>query len=86
MNTQKKTRKLMAESRQHQEHIKENVLHRSQEEIQQSGNQNIELEARESIAEQRQRDRHTKETMLSRSEAEINETETSKNPMDEFTK
>ena len=76
MDTQEKARKLMAESRQHEEQIDENVLLRSQEEIQKSGNQDMESEARESMSEQRQEDRHRRETMLSRSEAAINKGKT----------
>ena len=71
MTTQDEARKSMAASRQHQEHIQENMLHRSQEKIEQSSSQEIEAEARELIVEQRQQDKHQRETMLSRSEAEI---------------
>ena len=71
MTTQKEARKAMAESRQYQEHIHENMQSRSQEEIEQSLSHNIEEEARELMVEQRQHDKHTQETMLSRSEAEI---------------
>ena len=71
MNTQEEARKAMAESRQREEHIEENILHRSQEVIEQSPSQEIEAEARELMIEQRQHDKHQRETMLSRSEAEI---------------
>ena len=71
MTTQEEAKKAMAESRQHEEHIKDNMLHRSQEIIEQSSSQEIEAEARELIVEQRQHDQHQRETMLSRSEAEI---------------
>ena len=71
MDTQEKARKLMAESRQHQEHIEENTLLRSQQEIHQSGSPDIESKARELISEQRQHNQHLKETMLSRSESDM---------------
>ena len=71
MSTQEEARKAMAESRQHKEHLHENMLRRSQEKIEQSSSQEIEEEARELMVEQRQHDKNTQETMLSRSEAEI---------------
>ena len=71
MTTQEEARKAMAESRQHEEHIEENMLSRSQETIEQSSSQDIEEEARELMVEQRQHDKNIQETMLSRSEAEI---------------
>ena len=76
MATQEEARKAMAELRQHEEHIHENMLSRSQEKIEQSSSQEIEEEARELMVKQRQHNKHTKETMLSRSEAEIDSQET----------
>ena len=75
MTTKKEARKAMAESRQQEEHIHENMLSRSQEEIEQSFSRDIEEEARELMVEQRQHDKHTRETMLSRSEEEIGKIE-----------
>ena len=71
MTTQEEARKAMAESRQHQEHVNENILRRSQDKIEQSSSQEIEQEARELMVEKRQHDKHTRETMLSRSEEDI---------------
>ena len=71
MTTQEEARKAMAESRQHEEHIEENMLSRSQEKIEQSSSQEIEQEARDLMVKQRQQGKHIQETMLSRSEAEI---------------
>ena len=73
MSTQEEARKVMAESRQHKEHIQENILYRSQEAIEQSSDQEIEAEARELTVEQRQQQKHQRETMLSRSESELND-------------
>lgn len=76
MTTQEEGRKAMAKARQHEEHIQENLLRRSQETIEQSStSQDIEAEARELMTENRQEDKHIRETMLSRSEAEISDTE-----------
>jgi hypothetical protein len=72
MNTQKESRKAMAKARLHQEHIDENILLRSQEEIDRHSNEDVEAESRESMVKQRQQEENTKKTMLTRSEAEIN--------------
>ena len=71
MSTKEEARKAMVESRQHEENIHDNMLLRSQEEIEHSSSQELEEESRELIVEQRQHDKHTQETMLSRSEEEI---------------
>ena len=73
MNTQDESRKAMAKARLHQEHMDENILLRSQEEIDRHASHDIESESRESMVKHRQHEEHTKKTMLSRSEAEINQ-------------
>ncbi len=75
MTTNQEARKAMAESRHHEEHIQENILSRSEEEIKQSPSQEIEEESRELMVEKRQHEKHTRKTMLSRSEAEIGQSE-----------
>ncbi|MGK7893605.1 MAG: hypothetical protein AB4372_08270 [Xenococcus sp. (in: cyanobacteria)] len=75
MTTKNEARKAMAESRQHEEHIQDNILSRSEEEIKQSPSQEIAEESRELMVEKRQQEKHTKETMLSRAEAEIGQIE-----------
>ncbi len=75
MNTSNEARKAMAKARLHQEHIDENILLRSQEEINQNSLQDLESESRESMVKQRQHEEHTKKTMLSRTATEINQTE-----------
>ncbi|GAB4544885.1 MAG: hypothetical protein Tsb0014_38970 [Pleurocapsa sp.] len=75
MTTQEEARRAMAQARRDGEHLQDNLLHRSQEIIEQSSGQEIEETARELMTEQRQEDQHLKETMLSRSEAEIENTE-----------
>ena len=72
MNTQDESRKAMAKARLHKEHIDENILLRSQEEIDRHSHHNIESESRESMVKHRQEEEHINKTMLSRSEAEIN--------------
>ena len=74
MTTQEEARKAMAEYRQHEEHIHENMLRRSQEKIARSSSEEIEEEARELMVEQRQQDKQTRDTILSRSEAKIDST------------
>ncbi len=76
MSTKEQARKAMVESRQHEEHVHENMLLRSQEEIEHSSSSELEEESRELIVEQRQQDKHTQETMLSRSEEEMGNTDT----------
>ncbi|HHP7231992.1 MAG TPA: hypothetical protein ACFCUY_14180 [Xenococcaceae cyanobacterium] len=71
MTTQEEARKAMAQSRQQEEHLDENMLSRSQEKIAQDSSPEIGEEARELIVGQRQHDQNTRDTMLSRSEAEI---------------
>ena len=75
MSTKNEARKAMAESRQHEEHIQENILSRSEEEIKQSQSQEIAEESRELMVGKRQQEKHTRKTMLSRSEAEISQGE-----------
>jgi hypothetical protein len=62
----------MAETRQHEKHLHENMLRRSEAEIEQTSNQEIEEEARELMVKKRQHEEHIQENILSRSEAEIN--------------
>lgn len=71
MNTEEKARKTAAKSRQQEEHIEQNLLIRSQEEIKQTPSQTIESEARKLMVEQHQETEHLKATMLSRSKAEL---------------
>ena len=71
MSTQEETRKLMAKERQHQEHLKENMLSRAVEEVETHTKEETSEQARELIARQRQHDQHLEENMLSRAEEEI---------------
>lgn len=71
MTTQEEARKVMAQYRQHEEHIQENMLRRSQEKINEASNQEIEEEARELMVEQRQQDKQKRENILSRAEEKI---------------
>ncbi|MDJ0571571.1 MAG: hypothetical protein QNJ53_21330 [Pleurocapsa sp. MO_192.B19] len=71
MSTQEETRKLMAKERQHQEHLKENMLSRAVEEVETDTTEETSEQARELIARQRQHSKHLEENMLSRAAEEI---------------
>ncbi len=71
MSTQEQARQKMAESRQQEEHLKEAMLSRSEQELELADNSEIDEEARELMVEQRQHDKQLKQSMLSRSEEEI---------------
>jgi hypothetical protein len=71
MSTHEETRKLMAQERQHQEHLKENMLSRAIEEAETHSTENTEEQARELIVRERQHDKHLEENMLSRTTEEI---------------
>lgn len=74
MDTNQESRKAMAKARLHQEHIDDNMLLRSQEEIERHSLEDIEPESRASMVKQRHHEEHTKKTMLSRTETEIDPT------------
>ena len=71
MSTQDETRKLMAKERQHREHLKENILGRTVEEVK-IKNEITDEQARELIARERRHDQHLKENMLGRATEEFN--------------
>ena len=71
MTTQEEARKVMAQHRQHEEHLKDNMLRRSQETIDRASSQELEEEARELMVDRRQHEEHLKENILSRAEEEI---------------
>ncbi len=73
MTTQDETRKLMAKERQHREHLKENMLSRTVEEVETHLKKEItDEQARELMARERRHDQHRKENMSSRATEEIN--------------
>ena len=74
MSTQEDARKVMAKSRQHDENIQQNMLSRTEAEIENLSQSEIEQESRELMIEQRDHNRHIKQSMLSRSEAELDNT------------
>lgn len=71
MSTKEKSRELMAKNRQDYEHTQEQMLGRSEEEILQASNAELDEVSRELMVEHRQDKTHLQETMLSRSEEEI---------------
>ena len=70
MTTQEETRKLMAQERQHQEHLKANMLSRAVEEVETHAVDDLNEQARELITEERQQEKHLEENMLSRATQE----------------
>lgn len=75
MSTQEDARKTMAKSRQHDKNIQQNMLSRTEAEIESLSHSEIDRESRELIVEHRDRDRDLRQSMLTRSEAEISNTE-----------
>ena len=71
MSKQEETRKLMVKERQHQEHLKENMLSRAIEEVETHTEGDTDEKARELIAQERQQAEHLQENMLSRAAEEI---------------
>ena len=71
MSTKEESRKLMAKERQHQEHLKENILSRTIEEVETHTIEDTTEQARELVTRDRQRDEHLKENILSRATEEI---------------
>ena len=72
MTTQEETRKLMAKERQHQEHLKENMLSRAVEEVETHITDDMTEQARELITGERQHEQNLEENMLSRAKEKIN--------------
>lgn len=71
MSTQEEARKLMAKERQHEEHLKENMLSRTVEEVETQTIEETTEQARELMTRERQHDKHLEENMLSRATEEI---------------
>lgn len=71
MTTKDETRKLMTKGRQHDEHIKENMLSRAIEEVETHTIDDTIEQARELVTRERQQDEHLEENMLNRAAAEI---------------
>ena len=71
MSTKEETRKLMAKERQHEEHLKENMLSRAVEEVETQTIEETTEQARELMARERQHEKHVEENMLSRATGEI---------------
>ena len=73
MTTEDETRKLMAQERQHREHLKENMLGRTVEEVETHMKKEVtDEQARELMARERRHDHHLQENMSSRATEEIN--------------
>jgi len=71
MSTEEQARKLMAQDRQHQEHIDHNMLSRSVEEVEELEIANTDERARELLAQDRKHEVNLQENMLNRSHEEI---------------
>lgn len=75
MTTQEDARKAMAKARQDDKNTHQTMLSRSEAEIENSLQSEIDQESRELMVEQRRHERNLKDSILSRSEAEISNTE-----------
>lgn len=72
MNTQEQARELAAQERQHQQHVKEAMLHRAEAEVHNPDEDNLtQKHARELATQERRHDEHLKESMLNRAKGEI---------------
>lgn len=71
MSTKEEAREAMAQQRQEEEDLQESMLSRSEAEIANKDESEIQAKARELMAEQRQQEEHLQESMLSRSAAEV---------------
>lgn len=75
MSTQEEARKAMSTNRHHQQNVQQNMLNRTEAEIEQLPQSTINEESRELVVKERKHQRHLQDSLLSRSEAEINQTE-----------
>lgn len=71
MNTEEEARKLMTQKRRHEENLHENMVSRSNEEIENQDLVEIDEKARELVTNHRQHEEHIEENMLNRSNEEI---------------
>lgn len=72
MNIEEQARERLAQQRQHEEHLEESILKRSEDSLHQEHDHQTDEQARELLAQKRQEEEHLRETMLNRSESEIN--------------
>jgi len=71
MNTEERARELATQERQHEEHLKESMLHRAEAEVHNPDESNLTQEqARQLAAQERQHEEHLKESMLNRAKAD----------------
>lgn len=75
MNNQEEARKAITKNRQHKQNVQQNMLNRTEAEIEQLPKSTINEESRELVVKERKHQRHLQDSLLSRSEAEINQTE-----------
>jgi hypothetical protein len=71
MSTREEAREAMAQRRQHEENLQQSMLLRSEEQLADQEESDIQHTARELMAEQRLQAEHLQQSMLSRSAAEI---------------
>ena len=72
MDITEKAREKLVEDRQHQEHLQETMLSRTQTEVENGEADQVVLEqAREALAKHLQQEEHVQESMLERAEEEI---------------
>lgn len=71
MNTQEHARQLMAQERQQQEHLQDNLLTRACEEVEDQTNGEELEKARELMTQNRQKQEHLQNNLLARASEEI---------------
>ena len=71
MNTEQQARQLMAKHRRHEEHLHENMVSRSTEELESQNIAEIEEKSRELTADHRQHEKHIEDNILNRANEEI---------------
>ncbi|GAB4368655.1 MAG: hypothetical protein Kow00121_07980 [Elainellaceae cyanobacterium] len=74
MSTNEQARERLTQQRQHEDHVKETMLNRSEAEIEHpvgQGDHAVDEQAREALAHDRQHEEHVKETMRNRAQSEL---------------
>lgn len=71
MSTREEAREAMTQQRQQEENLQQSMLQRSEAELADSAESEIQQTARELMTEQRQQAEHLQQTMLSRSATEV---------------
>ncbi|MBE9014920.1 hypothetical protein C7Y66_05180 [Chroococcidiopsis sp. CCALA 051] len=71
MSTREEAREAMTQQRQQEENLQQSMLQRTEAELADSGESEIQQSARERMTAQRQQEEHLQQSMLSRSATEV---------------